>query len=268
MNNPACGPLPADVQRRLATARLGRRIYFHPDIDSTNDAAVELARRGEPEGTVVMADHQRAGRGRRGHVWSSPPQRDILMSLVLRPGMDARGALPVTLVTAMSIAVVLSKLLDVDVGVKWPNDVLCEHGKLAGILAESSTAASSGLAHLVVGIGINVNVRADEFPPGLHHPAASCRTLTGTDWDRADIAADVLGTIEAYYDRLVRDGFAPLRSAYEARLVHMDREVAFEQRGTRMRGVVRGVAVDGALRVDMGDGEETLLYGESIEVVA
>ena len=266
MSSSACGPLPAEVQRRIATARLGRRIYFYPEIGSTNDVAIELARAGEPEGTVVMTDHQRAGRGRRGHSWSSPPGRDVLMSLVLRPGSDARAALPVTLVAAMSISVVLSKLLDVDVGVKWPNDVMCEQGKLAGILAESSSA-STGLAHLVVGCGINVNVRADEFPPELHHPAASCHTLTGHDWNRADIAADVLGTIEAYYDRLVRDGFGPLRAAYETRLMHMEREVSFEQRGVRTYGTVRGVAEDGALRVEV-NGEETLLYGESIEAIA
>lgn len=266
MTRVGCGPLPADVQRRLATARLGRRIFFYPEIASTNDAALELARRGEPEGTVVMADHQREGRGRRGHTWSSPPQRDVLMSLVLRPGSDARGALPVTLVAALSIAVVLSKLLDVEVGVKWPNDVLCARGKLAGILAESSSS-SAGLSHLVVGIGINVNVRAEEFPVELRYPAASCRTLTGQDWDRADLAADVLGTIEAYYDRLLRDGFGPLRGAYEARLVHMGRTVQFASRGVRAEGTVVGVAPDGALRVDV-NGEETLLYGESIEVLA
>jgi BirA family biotin operon repressor/biotin-[acetyl-CoA-carboxylase] ligase len=262
----ACGPLPADVQRRLASARLGRRIFFYPELGSTNDAALELAKSGEPEGTVVMTDHQRAGRGRRGHTWSSPPGRDVLMSLVLRPGSDARDALPVTLVTALSIAVVLSKLLDVETGVKWPNDVMCPQGKLAGILAES-TSSSSGLSHLVVGIGINVNVRAEEFPAGLHYPAASCHTLTGHDWDRADIAADVLGTIEAYYDRMLRDGFGPLRSAYEARLMHMGRTVRFECRGVRAEGTVLGVGPDGALRIDV-NGEEALLYGESIEVVA
>jgi len=261
-----CGPLPADVQRCLATARLGRRIYFYPETDSTNDIALELARGGEREGTVVMTDHQRAGRGRRGHTWSSPPARDVLMSLVLRPPGDARSALPVTLVIATSVAVVLSKLLDLDVGVKWPNDVVCAKGKLAGILAESSSS-SSGVAHLVVGIGINVNVRAEEFPARLHQAATSCRVITGQDCNRAAVAADVLGAIEAYYDRLVRDGFASLRSAYEARLIHSGRAVAFEQNGVRATGVVRGVALDGALRVASADGNESLLYGESIEVV-
>ena len=267
MSQIACGPLPADVQRHLATARLGRRIYFHPDLASTNDNALELARDGEVEGTVVMADHQREGRGRRGQVWSSPPHRNLLMSVILRPDTDARGALPVTLVVAMSVSVVLSKLLDVETGVKWPNDVVCDRGKIAGILAESS-ATASGVAHVVVGIGINVNARAEDFPADMPYAGASCFTLTGAEWDRAHIAADVLGTIEAYYDRFLRDGFGPLRSAYEARLVHTGRTVAFAHDGRRLAGRVCGVAPDGALRVDVGAGEEMLLYGETIEVLS
>ena len=266
MKPTACGPLPADVQRRLASARLGRRIYFHPDIASTNERALELARAGEPEGTVVMADHQRAGRGRRGQAWSSPAHRNLLMSIILRPDTDARGALAVTLVAAVSVSVVLSKLLDVEFHVKWPNDVVCDRGKIAGILAESSATAAS-VSHVVLGIGVNVNARAEEFPAALPYPAASCLTLTGVEWDRADIAADVLGTMEAYYDRFLRDGFAPLRGAYEARLLHLGRAVAFEQNGARAEGIVRGVAGDGALRVECGGGEETLLYSETIEAI-
>jgi BirA family biotin operon repressor/biotin-[acetyl-CoA-carboxylase] ligase len=157
-------------------------------------------------------------------------------------------------------------LLDVDARVKWPNDVVCDRGKMAGILTESSVT-TAGVAHVVLGIGINVNTAEDELPAGLPYPAASCRTLTGAPWDRADIAADVLGTIEAYYDRFLRDGFAPLRSAYEARLVHMHRDVAFEQRGVRTIGRVQGVAADGALRIDV-DGDEALLYAETVEVLA
>jgi BirA family biotin operon repressor/biotin-[acetyl-CoA-carboxylase] ligase len=267
MNRTACGPLPADVQKRLAAARLGRRMYFHPDVTSTNDIALALARAGEVEGTVVVADHQRDGRGRRGQVWSSPPGRNLLMSVILRPGTDARGALPVTLVVAMSVSVVLSKLLDVETLVKWPNDVVSSRGKIAGILAESS-ASASGVDHVVVGIGLNVNTREEEFPAGMPYPAASCFTLTGTEWDRADIAADVLGTIEAYYDRFLRDGFGPLRSAYEARLAHAGRQVAFAHAGGRREGRVRGVAPDGALRVEVSEGEEVLLYAESIEVLS
>jgi BirA family biotin operon repressor/biotin-[acetyl-CoA-carboxylase] ligase len=144
--------------------------------------------------------------------------------------------------------------------------VVCNGAKVAGLLAESA-ASVAGVAHLVVGIGINVNTRAEELPSGLPYPAASCFSLTGTEWDRAHIAADVLGTVEAYYDRFLRDGFAPLRSAYEARLSHLGRHVAFERDGARASALVRGVALDGALRVEPGTGDEWLLYSETIEVL-
>ncbi|MCI0451318.1 MAG: biotin--[acetyl-CoA-carboxylase] ligase [Candidatus Latescibacteria bacterium] len=261
------GPLPADVRRRLATAYFGRRSYFYPETDSTNDAALSLAAAGEAEGTVVVADYQRRGRGRRAHAWSSPAGKDLLFSLILRPEGDARHALPVTLVAATAISVTLSKLLDVDVMVTWPNDVVTESGKVAGILAES---ASSGgrLAHVVVGIGVNVNASEADFAGDLRGRAASCRTLTGVEWDRAELLADLLGTIEAYYDRFKRDGFATLASAYEARLAQAGRMVWFEREGTRASGRVTGVSPDGALVVNLGDGRAIELYSEHVEVIA
>lgn len=266
MSAPA-GPLPADVRRFLATARLGRRSYFYPETDSTNDVALALARAGEPEGTLVVADFQRRGRGRRTHAWSSPPGRDALFSTVLRPGGDARSALPVTLLVATAISIVLSKLLDLEFQVKWPNDVMSPAGKIAGVLAESASAGGT-LSHLVVGVGVNVNTRADEFPADLRLPAASCATLTGSEWDRAFILADVLGTIEAYYDRFRRDGFTPLVTACEARLQQRGRTVAFESGGERVTARALGVAPDGALRVRLDrDGSETSLYSEIVEVV-
>lgn len=261
------GPLPEDVRRLLATASLGRRIYFFPETASTNDVALALARSGERDGTLVIADHQRAGRGRRGHTWSAPRGSDLLFSLVLRPDGNARDALPVTLAFATAIAVTLSKLFGVDVGVEWPNDVVTPRGKIAGILAESATSAGV-LSYAVVGVGINVNSTAADFPDDVRGAAVSCRMLCDdAPWDRAMLLADVLGGIEAYYDRYRRDGFAPLRDAYEARLGQMGKTVAFDSQGVRRTGRVLGVADDGALRVDSGDGE-ILLYSESVEVVA
>lgn len=261
------GPLPAELARYLATAWLGRRVYFFPETDSTNDVAQELARGGEPEGTIVVADHQRHGRGRRGHTWSSPPGRDVLCSMILRPEGDARGALPVTLAIATAISVALSKFLDVDFLVKWPNDVVSAQGKIAGILAESA-GTGGRVDHVVVGMGINVNSTAGDWPADLRAAAVSCRSLTGSPWDRALILADVLGTIEAYYDRFRREGFGPLASAYEARLWQMGRRVAVEWSGARAAGVVTGVARDGALRVALdADGAVVELYSEMVEVI-
>jgi BirA family biotin operon repressor/biotin-[acetyl-CoA-carboxylase] ligase len=267
MNAPA-GPLPAELARHLATAWLGRRVYFYPETGSTNDVAIALARAGEPEGTLVVADHQRAGRGRRGHTWSSRPGRDVLCSLILRPAGNPRAALPVTLVIATAISVALSKLLDQDALVKWPNDVVCAGGKIAGILAESA-GGGEHLDHVVAGIGVNVNSVAEDWPEAVRPLAASCRTLTGAAWDRAWILADVLGTVEAYYDRFRREGFGPLAGAYQARLWQMGRRVAFERAGARVTGQVEGVARDGALCVRPDHGGTGLeLYSETVEVIA
>jgi BirA family biotin operon repressor/biotin-[acetyl-CoA-carboxylase] ligase len=191
----------------------------------------------------------------------------VLCSLILRPGGDARGALPVALLVALATSVALSKLLDVEVGVKWPNDVIASGGKLAGVLAESASAGAE-LSHLVVGIGVNVNARADEFPSGVRFPAASCLMLTGSEWDRALVLADVVGSVESYYDRFRRDGFGPLVSAYESRLVQRGRTVGFESGGERLQALALGVGQDGALRVRLErDGSEALLYSEIVETV-
>jgi len=160
--------------------------------------------------------------------------------------------------------VTLSKLLDRDLLVKWPNDVVTADGKkIAGILAESASSGGA-LSHIVVGIGLNVNVA--EFPEELAGMATSCRILTGLEWDRADLLADVLGTIEAYYDRFVRDGFGALSSSYQARLVQADKRVEFERGGTPTSGQVQGIARDGALVVRLADGSELELYSEHVEV--
>jgi BirA family biotin operon repressor/biotin-[acetyl-CoA-carboxylase] ligase len=258
------GPLPADVKRHLTTSYLGARFYFYPETDSTNEVALALAAAGEPEGTVVAADYQRSGRGRRGRVWSSPPGKDLLFSALLRPGGDARDGLPVTLVVATAVAVVLAKQVEADVRVKWPNDVVVPAGKMAGILAES-VSSGGALAHLVVGVGVNVNSQREDFAPGLG--AASCRTVSGVEWDRAALLSDLLGAIEAYYDRFKRDGFGALSSAYEARLWQAGRTVAFEREGRRRWGRVTGVARDGALVVRSDEGHDVRLYSEAVEVV-
>jgi BirA family biotin operon repressor/biotin-[acetyl-CoA-carboxylase] ligase len=260
-----CGPLPAELRRHLSTARLGRRVYFYPETDSTNDVALELARRGEPDGTIVVADYQRRGRGRRGSVWSSPRGSDLLVSLILRPEGEVRGVLAITLLVATAISVALSKLLDREIGVEWPNDVVSEEGKIAGVLAECASS-SREVAYIVVGAGINVNSSAAEIVPPARAPAASCRSLTGVTWDRSRVLSDVLGGIEAYYDRFRRDGFAPLRAACESRLRQMGRAVVFERGGVRRSGRARGVALDGALRVALEDGTEVELYNETVEV--
>jgi BirA family biotin operon repressor/biotin-[acetyl-CoA-carboxylase] ligase len=250
--------LPSTVH--LATARFGRRMYYYPETGSTNDVAIDLAGRGEVDGTVVLTDFQRHGRGRRGHTWFSPAGEDLLFSLILRPGGESRSVLPVTLCLSLAISVLLSRETDATVGVKWPNDVVTATGKLAGILAEASHAGGAA-NHVVAGVGVNVNTTA--FPDGLG-PAASCRTLAGHRFNRAALFADLLGIMETYYDRFRADGFGPLVSAFNERLLGRGGRVRVVDGGAPGEGTVRGVDARGGLEIETDTGIR-VLHGETVE---
>lgn len=258
--------LPSRVCTVLATHRLGARLFYYPETDSTNDVASALARAGEPAGTVVVTDYQRRGRGRREHQWESPRGRDLLFSVLFRPAGEVRAALATSLVVSAAASVALGKLLGVDAGVKWPNDIMVGGGKLGGVLAEASSGAG-GADFVVVGLGINVNSGPADWAPDVAGRATSCAELVGESVDRAAILADVLASVETYTDRLARDGFAPLVPWYEERMVARDRDVVVVCGDERAPGRVLGVDPDGALRVRIGhDASVRTLYSESIEL--
>lgn len=261
--DPAERLVPERIREALPTARLGRRIYYWPEIGSTNDFALELARAGEPEGTLVVADAQRRGRGRAGHEWVSRPGRDLLVSLVLRQEGAPARILPISLVASLAVVTALSRHAPEPLGVKWPNDVVCERGKVAGILCEAVHRPAQA-ASIVLGMGIDVNSTAEDFPPGI--PAVSLRMLAGRTLDRAEVLGDVLGSLETWIERFRRDGFAPLSGAYDDRLAVRGRRVRFSGGERSGRGVVLGVADDGGLRVGLDGGGAVVLYAETIEV--
>lgn len=260
--------LPVRVRAHLFSSVIGRRLYYYPEVDSTNRAATDLARLGEPEGTVVVTDYQTAGRGRGDHVWHSPPGKDLLFTLILRPDGAPREVLTVTLAVSLALSVAISKALGIDVGVKWPNDLVVGNAKIGGILAESSTRAGAS-QFVVVGIGLNVNSRRPDFPAEIRADCASCAILTGATMDRAALLGDVLATVESYYQRFVADGFPALARAYENRLTLVGRTVSFVGAGGRGgRGRVTGVRDDGALLLEREDGGVAALFGETLTDVS
>lgn len=256
--------LPTRIQETLATARFGRRIYYYPETGSTNDVALELARGGDPEGTIVVAEQQRAGRGHHDHRWDSCAGRDLLFSLVLRPRTDPVGLLPVTLALSTGMSIVLSRETGARVGVKWPNDLVCDRGKIAGILAEA-THRRGRTDTLVLGVGVNVNSTAADL--ARVDRAISCRVLSGREHDRAMLLANLLATLETWYDRFTRDGFASLTSTYNDRMLLRGRRVTFLWKGIPSQGTVLAVADDGALAVALEGDETILLRNETIEEI-
>ena len=259
--------LPSDLRRQLRTKSFGRRIYYCPEVDSTNRFAADLARSGEAEGTLVVAEFQTQGRGRGDHTWSSPAGKDLLFTIVLRPEGAVQYRLPVTLVFSLGVARALSEALGVAVAVDWPNDLVIGGSKIGGILAES--AAAPGTADfVVVGFGVNVNSERADFPESIRSGVTSCRVVAGHGWDRAPLLAAILGATESGYEQFRSGGFAALRAEYEERVVARNRRVMFERKGSRKMGVVEGVGDDGALRVRIDEGEEIeLLYSETVTLL-
>ncbi len=264
----AADPLtPAALQMHLKTAVFGHRVYFYPSIGSTNDRALELAAAGEPEGSLVLAEQQTGGRGRRARSWHSPPGLGIYASLVLRPRVEAPKAPLFTIAAAVSVATAL-RAGGVVARIKWPNDVLVGTRKIAGILGESR-GSEPEIRDLVIGIGLNVHQEAGDFPGDLAPTATSLRIESGAAPRRAEILAAVLEEFERRYSRLLRG--APddlLRDWGTLSAVPAGGRIAVDGPDGRCEGELVGVDADGALLLRRPGGATARVpFGEIVETL-
>lgn len=251
-----------DIRRDLATKVVGRQVDCVKQLSSTNLIAREAAADGAPEGLVVLADSQSAGRGRLGRNWASPEGVNIYCSVLLRPQLSLSDAPQLTFLTAVATAEVLEEVCGLNARVKWPNDVLVNGRKIAGLLNELG-AETEQIHFLVMGIGINVNMCADQFPADLRYPATSVMLETGKAQARLPLVRALLRRIDELYHQLLAEGFGPLRRRWEARFDLLDRQVEVDQGHEIISGVVAGLDPDGALRLFLPDGRsERILAGD------
>jgi BirA family biotin operon repressor/biotin-[acetyl-CoA-carboxylase] ligase len=238
------------VAARLTTAWLGRAWRHLVRVESTNDEAAAWARAGAPAGAVVVADEQTRGRGRLGRRWHSPPGASLYLSAVLRPPLAPHRVPPLTLAAGVAVAEALVQC-DVAPALKWPNDVLVDGKKIAGILTEMSSDLDR-VHHVVVGIGVNLNVRA--FPEELAAIATSVAIVRGTTVARAEFAAALCARLEHWHDRFVADGAAPVVAAWRQHARFFGKRVQVTAGRDRMEGIAEDLDEDGALRLKLDDG--------------
>jgi BirA family biotin operon repressor/biotin-[acetyl-CoA-carboxylase] ligase len=249
--------LPHGIRRRLETLWLGRRIYYLREVDSTNRFAADLARAGEPHGTLVVSDYQTGGRGRWDRTWESPAGKNVLFSLILRPEVETYAILPVTLVFSVAVAETLTAITGREASVKWPNDVLVEGKKICGILSEG--VSKGGVAvFVVVGMGVNVNMGSEDFSEEIRGRSCSCSSLTGLTWDRAEVLARLLSALERGYDEFAREGFGKIAPRYKSKLSVLGKTVRFVKSGAETVGRVLDVGTDGSLIVETANGRMAL----------
>ena len=192
-----------ELEQGLKTKTMGQSIYFYEETDTTNNRARELALEGAPEGTLVVAEKQTAGRGRRGKVWESPLGTGIWMSLVLRPQIMPAEASVLTLLCGLATAEAIEVETGLSAGIKWPNDILINGKKAVGILTEMDCEMSQ--VHFVIpGIGINVNTTS--FPPEIADIATSLYLECGKTVSRRRLVHKVLERLEEHYETFLRTG--------------------------------------------------------------
>jgi BirA family biotin operon repressor/biotin-[acetyl-CoA-carboxylase] ligase len=232
------------------TRRLGRPIVWLDECGSTSDEAARRARDEDaPEGLVVVAERQSGGRGRLGRNWHSPPGANLYFSLLLRPPLPPTQVPPLTLLVGVALAGVLADR-GADPRLKWPNDILLPTTdgprKAAGILTEMATERDR-IRHVVVGVGVNVNV--EDFPPELAARATSLRLSTGRSWDRQALLGSLLEALEPAYDRFVADGPSEALARWRERA-----NVGSPCRVGSLEGTVHGIDDEGALLVRTASG--------------
>ena len=217
-----------NIRSTLATQSLGQQLHLYQEVASTNSEAVVLAQAGAPHGTVVVAESQSAGRGRRSRHWHSPPRANLYCSVIVHgigPALTLSEWLSwVPLVSALAVAEAVHTTTSVSLSLKWPNDLLFQERKVGGILCES-LQISAETPIVVVGIGLNVNMPAESFPEELRQTATSLYVVSRRCIDRNRILAQLLLELEHSLDELRTQGPARLRHAYVSRCGTLGRHV-------------------------------------------
>ncbi len=221
----------ADLRARLRSGGPWTDFVLLDVTDSTNRVAMEMAESGAPHGTVVVADAQTAGRGRMGRRWLSPAGKNLYVSLLLRPSVPTVEAPTLALVAGVALADAV-EAVGVPATLKWPNDLYCGGRKAAGILAEMASDPD-GVRHVVIGVGLNVNVEEADFPPDLRGTATSLRICAGRAFRRVDLLARLLDAFGARYAEFLGGGFASLRDGWDRRDFLRGRRVLLRRQGGR-----------------------------------
>jgi BirA family biotin operon repressor/biotin-[acetyl-CoA-carboxylase] ligase len=255
--------LPAEIRNGLKTSAFGQeRIDYFPVIDSTNVHARMIAHEGAPEGTIVVADTQLRGKGRKGRTWFSPAGQGIYVSVILRPRVPPSEAPPLVLMAAVAAAETLLAHAAVPVTVKWPNDILVGGKKIAGILTEMRLDGDR-IDHVVIGMGVNVNTPVESLPPEIAATATSLCAITGRTFSRVALLRTYLEKLEGWYALFRERSFEPIRERWLDLARIIGKQVKIAGVGRDYEGEVVDIDPNGFLILKSPDGAiQRILAGD------
>ena len=252
---------PAEIAPLLKTRVIGAKLLYKEETRSTNEDAKIAAAEGAPDGTVVLTEFQGTGHGRLSRGWFCPKGKGVLFSVLLRPqDILPQDAPKYTLLAAVAV-VRACRARGLDVGIKWPNDVLADGKKLVGILTEMS-AEMERIHYIIIGTGINVNIEAAEFAPEIREKATSLSLLAGHSLDRRQLLADILQEMEALSMSVQAQGFTPVLDEWRRLSLTLGQEVRVIGVNETFTGRAVDIDADGALLVDTEAGRRRVIAAD------
>ena len=256
-----------ELESRMTTEVMGRPLYYYDVTGSTNVDVKRLADEGATEGTLVVADRQTQGRGRRGRSWESPSGHSAYFTLLLRPAFAPEKASMLTLLMAHSVALAIERIAGHETMIKWPNDIVMNGKKVCGILTEMTMEAEY-MSHVVIGVGINVNQPSTEtFPEEVREHAASVFMISGRKVQRAQLVGLIMEQFEADYNAFCNClDLTCILDSYQAHLVNMGKQVRVLDPKGEYQGTAEGINEVGELLVRMEDGTVRKVYAGEVSV--
>lgn len=244
---------------------VGRDIRVFEETNSTNDVVDKLARDGVKEGVVVFAEAQSKGRGRLGRKWMSPAQKGLWFSVLLRPQLHPQAATQLTVAAATALCRAIREQTDLSPEIKWPNDILIAGRKVAGILTELN-AELDHIKHITLGIGIDVNLAAGDFPADLRKIATSLKIEAGRTISRTDLAASLLRELDRDYRRIRERQFPQIADEWEAQCGTVGRRVTLHLGPRILCGRAESLDDDGALLLRTDHGHLERIIGGDLTI--
>lgn len=254
-----------EIQLGLATKIMGRNIHFEEIVTSTQKLAQNLASDGVPEGTIVVADQQTNGRGRMSREWYSPSGTGIWMTMIVRPKIPINTTPQLTLLTAVAIVQAIEELTPLKPDIKWPNDIMINGKKIVGILTELQAEADQ-VHSVIIGTGINVNQKKDDFPEELQEVATSFLIETGERWERAKFIQMILLKFEGLYGLFLSKGFKPIKLLWEGYAISFNKLIKAKTLKGTVEGKAIGIDDDGALLIETNSNVVERIYSADIEI--
>jgi BirA family biotin operon repressor/biotin-[acetyl-CoA-carboxylase] ligase len=257
---------PEAIQSGLDCQLVGALVHCFDETDSTNQQACHFGDEGAAEGLVVIADRQSAGKGRMGRQWESPERVNLYASILLRPSILPFDAPKLTFLSAVAVCRAIKEASGLQAKVKWPNDVLLNGAKVAGLLNEMS-AETDRVNYVVLGLGVNLNMRAEQFPEDLRYPATSLAIVLGETVSRLDFTRVLLQEIDSLYQLYLEKGSAPIFSVWTDLCDMTGQAVHVDCNDIQVEGIMTGLAEDGALLVRTAAGKMESVYAGDVRPV-